>query len=191
MKMPTIGRIARGALPHFGCMKAWGRLKLCLVMAIATVGLAACNDPSFPLVGGGSGLAPGSGIERTMTGVTYKTFAAPVDAVGKAVLQSLNYMDISLTGVQKSEQGWLIEAAAGKRTVTVQLDALTANTTAMRVMVDRGDPFFKDGATATEIVLQTADALTGHGSNIGQAAVEPTTEPPPAAVPAKAKKRRL
>jgi len=159
------------------------------IAAIVVVSsLGACNDPSFPL-GGGTGLAPGAGIERTVTGVTYKTFAAPVDAVGKAVLQSLNYMDISLTGVQKSTDGWQIEAAAGKRVVGVQLDALTPNTTSMRVMVDRGDPFFKDGATATEIVLQTADALTSHGSNIGQAAIEPPADPPPA--PAKARKRRL
>lgn len=166
-------------------MKSW------MVLAVSTALLAGCDQATFPLSDGGTGLAHGSGIERTMTGVTYKTFAAPVSTVGKAVLQSLNYMDIGLTGVQKTEQSWQIAATAGKRTIDIQLEALTSNTTAMRVVVDRGDQMFKDGATATEIVLQTADALASR-NNFGQAAAEaPSADPAPAALPARAKKRRL
>jgi hypothetical protein len=60
----------------------------------------------------------------------------------------------------------------------------------MRVTVDRGDQLFKDGATATEIVLQTADALGGRVPAT-QAAEAPPEPPAAAAVPAKAKKRRL
>ena len=162
------------------------------MLVVAAGGLAACDNASFPLASGATGLAPGSGIERTMTGVTYKTFSAPVDAVGKAVLQSLNYMDISLTAVRKAEHSWQVEATAGKRVVGIQLDALTRNTTAMRVTVDRGDPFFKDGATATEIVVQTADALGSHGGAINEATLEPpVADAHPQVAPARAAKRGL
>jgi hypothetical protein len=167
-------------------MKRW------LGLAAVTVLLAGCDQAAFPVSGAGTGLSTGSGIERSMTGVTYKTFSAPVSTVGKAVLQSLNYMDIGLTGVQKSEQNWQISATAGKRSIDIQLEALTSNATTMRVTVDRGDQLFKDGATATEIVLQTADALANRDT-FGQAAAEaPPPEPPAAAAtPARAKKRRL
>ncbi|HEX9463102.1 MAG TPA: hypothetical protein VGB82_10930 [Alphaproteobacteria bacterium] len=166
-------------------MKSW------MVLAVSTALLAGCDQATFPLSGGGTGLAPGSGIERSMSGVTYKTFAAPVSTVGKAVLQSLNYMDIGLAGVQKTEQSWQIAATAGKRRIDIQLEALTSNMTAMRVTVDRGDQFFKDGATATEIVLQTADALASR-NNFGQAAADAApAEAAPAALPARAKKRRF
>lgn len=155
--------------------------------------LAGCDQAAFPVTGAGTGLSQNSGIERSVTGVTYKTFSAPVSTVGRAVLQSLNYMDIGLTGVQKSEQTWQISATAGKRTIDIQLEGLTSNTTSMRVAVGRGDQLFKDGATATEIVLQTNDALTANRNAPTQASAEPPPEPPApaAAVPAKAKKRRL
>ena len=59
----------------------------------------------------------------------------------------------------KTEEGWLISAKASERTIDVELEELTKRTTRMRVVANKGDIFFKDSATATEIVVQTAEAL--------------------------------
>src|SRR5258708_17004549 len=118
-------------------MKSW------MVLAVSTALLAGCDQATLRLSGGGTGLAPGSGIERSMSGVTYKTFAAPVSTVGKAVLQSLNYMDIGLAGVQKTEQSWQIAATAGKRRIDIQVEALASNMTSYRVTVEPADRSIK------------------------------------------------
>lgn len=140
--------------------------------------LAGCGPVTYPVDDGGVGLPAGTGIERTFSGITLKTFTAPLASVGTATLQSLNYMDIDLQEVRKDVQTWGISATAGRRVVEIYLEAVTPNTTLMRVMVNDGDPFVKDGATATEIVLQTADAL---GSRPRRAETAQTVEPPPAA----------
>ena len=116
----------------------------------------------YPVDNQTAGLPADSGVQRNFSGVTTKTFIAPLSQVGTATLQSLNYMDIGLTEVRKETQTWDIWATAGTRRVDIHLETVTPKTTLMRVTVDRGDPFFKDGATATEIVLQTFDALHEH-----------------------------
>lgn len=137
-----------------------------LIMAIGACSLAGCNNATFPVTTDG---APTAGIERTFTGVTIKTFTARMDSVGAAALNSLIYMDFALNEVHKAEQSWQILAGADTRAIVIYLEALTPKTTVMRVEVDRGDPYFKDGPTATEIVLQTADALRSRTVTIGEA----------------------
>jgi hypothetical protein len=134
---------------------------------LVAISLAGCDGATFPVGNEGTGLPPNSGVERSLSGVTMKTFTTPLGTVGTATLQSLNYMDIGLIGVRKDAQTWDISAAAGNRMIDIHLEAVSPKTTLMRVSVDQGDPFFKDGATATEIVLQTADALHDR-SKLGQ-----------------------
>lgn len=131
------------------------------VWLVLALGLAACDSAVYP-VDDQAGLPANSGVERSISGVTVKTFTASLAHVGTATLQSLNYMDIGLAEVRKATQTWDITATAGTRVVDIHLELVTPKTTLMRVTVDQGDPFFKDGATATEIVLQTADALHEH-----------------------------
>jgi hypothetical protein len=147
---------------------------------LAVGGLVGCDTATYPIGNDGTGLPPNSGVERSLSGVTMKTFTAPLGTVGTAALQSLNYMDIGLTEVRKDIQTWDIAAAAGSRMVDIHLEAISPKTTLMRVIVEQGDSFFKDGATATEIVLQTADALHER-SNLGhipQTAAEPAPARP-------------
>lgn len=153
----------------------------CTVLALG--GLMGCDTATYPVGNEGTGLPANSGVERSFSGVTLKTFTAPLGSVGTATLQSLNYMDIGLTEVRKDVQTWDISAAAGNRMVDIHLEAISPKATLMRVIVDQGDPFFKDGATATEIVLQTADALHER-PNLGQI---PQTAAQPA--PARPRKR--
>ena len=142
-----------------------------LALAACAVVLADCADGSFPMGGGLRAAGPrgsDAGVERTFSGVTLKTFTARMDDVGAAALNSLIHMQFPLTEIHKAHETWQIIADAGSRSIDIQLEALTPNATLMQVAVDRGDPFFKDGATATEIVLQTADALRVHMIRMGR-----------------------
>jgi len=156
----------------------------CSLLALG--GPVGCDTAMYPVGNDGTGLPANSGVERSFSGVTMKTFAAPLGTVATAALQSLNYMDIGLTEVRKDVQTWDISAAAGTRMVDIHLEAISPKTTLMRVTVDQGDSFFKDGATATEIVLQTADALHER-PNLGQIP-ETAAEPAPVRHPGRAAK---
>lgn len=104
------------------------------------------------------GLAAGTGVDHTLTGITYKTFNTPVNKLRLATLKTLHRMDIKVTNDRKVEFGREIMAVAVKREIEIEFETLTKRTTRMRVVVSDG-VFFKDGATATEIILQTAETL--------------------------------
>ena len=62
---------------------------------------------------------------------------------------------------EKTEEGWLISATAREREIDIELEALSKRTTRMRVVANKGGIFFKDAATATAIIQQTADMVDG------------------------------
>jgi hypothetical protein len=105
------------------------------------------------------GIAGGAGVEHTLNGIAYKTFAAPIDNVRLATLKTLKRMDMGVRNDAKTETGWQITAAAIEREINIELEAVTQRATRMRVVVSKGDLFFKDAATGTEIIVQTAEAL--------------------------------
>ena len=131
-----------------------------VAVLMAAALLAGCQAAALTVGGAGAGVAMGTGVEQTMSGITYKTFAAPVADVRTAALSSLHRMDMKVTADASSDKGWKIAGAAAGRTIDVQLEKLTPKTTRMRVVVAQDDSiFFKDASTATEILLQTADTL--------------------------------
>ncbi len=67
-------------------------------------------------------------------------------------------MDIEVKENQATESGRKIVAAAGDRTIEIEIDRLTSQTTRMRVNAKQG-AFFKDRATAAEIIIQTERTL--------------------------------
>ncbi len=105
------------------------------------------------------GLAAGAGVDHTLSGIAYKTFSAPLEDVRLATLKTLSRMDIEVTGDTKSGGDREILAKAVGRTIEIELEAVTGSTTRMRVVVNKGDIFFKDSSTATEIIIQTAGTL--------------------------------
>lgn len=107
------------------------------------------------------GIAGSAGVNHALNGVAYKTFAAPVRQVRTATIRSLNRMEMKVTNDMKQESGWRIEAVAAERTIEIDLEALTPSATRMRVVTNKGGFFFKDSATSTEIILQTAQRLEG------------------------------
>jgi hypothetical protein len=101
----------------------------------------------------------GAGVEHTLNGVAYKTFTAPLDNVRLAALRTLNQMDMPVKIDAKTDSGWEVSATAADRAIDIELERLTDRTTRMRVVANKGEIFFKDTATATEIILQTAQLL--------------------------------
>ena len=104
-------------------------------------------------------MATGQGLNHTLSGISYKTFATPLDEMRVATFRTLDRLGMDVTGQVKTEFGWSITAVAYKRIIDIELEALTSRATRMRVVANKGDIFFKDAATATEIIIQTVETL--------------------------------
>lgn len=107
------------------------------------------------------GVAAGAGVNYTMNGVAYKTFTSPVADVRLATLKTMKRMGMKVTEDKETESGWKVVATAKERTIEIELESLTQKTTRMRVVANQGEIFFKDRATATEIIVQTWEAMNG------------------------------
>lgn len=129
--------------------------RLIAVAAIA-VPLVGCDPVSLTLFGVGTA----AGVSHTLSGIAYKTFTAPQKKVSKACSIALDRMGIA---VEKRETGTdgveTITAKALDRSIEVVLEPLSPKATRMRSMAKVG--ILMDQATATEIILQTEQALAG------------------------------
>ena len=112
-----------------------------------------------PIAMTAGGIVGSAGVNHTMNGIAYKTFTSPVRTMRVATLKTLNRMEMDVSQDSKTDDGWLIAARAADRTIAIELEELTPATTRMRVVTNKGDFFFKDGATSTEIILQTAQVI--------------------------------
>lgn len=101
------------------------------------------------------GVGMATGVSHTLGGIVYKTFTAPQANVRKATMTALNRMQIRVTESKRSGSSEVISAKAGDREVEIELEALTPNTTRMLVTARKDAGILRDGATATEIILQT------------------------------------
>jgi len=122
--------------------KSWFVLLCC-------IWLAGCEAVALTALGVGAS----TGVSHTLTGITYRTFSEPIPRVRQASLKALQRMQIKVAGTGKIDHGESISAKAADREISIELEALSPNTTRMRVSASQG--IFKDSATATEIILQT------------------------------------
>lgn len=106
----------------------------------------------------GVGTAASSGVSYTLDSIAYKTFSASEEGLRTATLRTLKRMDIQVKETEPTEAGSKIVAEAADRTIEIELDRLTTKTARMRVNAKQGW-FFKDRATAAEIILQTERTL--------------------------------
>lgn len=128
---------------------------------MALIGLQACVDASPPVATGSPGGGTPVAIDHTLSGVAYKTFTAPLDAMRSAVLTGLGELEFEVTADDSANFGRKIEAAAHERRIAIELEALSPNATRMQVTAERTTGIFRDRATATEIIVRTATALDG------------------------------
>ena len=126
-------------------------LPLLLLAAAAGSGCAAIGLTLF-------GVGAGTGVSYTLDSIAYKTFTVSEEGLRAATLKTLKRMDIEVRENQATESGRRIVAQAGDREIDIELDRLTTKTSRMRVNAKQG-MFFKDRATAAEIIIQTERTL--------------------------------
>jgi hypothetical protein len=130
-----------------------------LLLGFILVHLNGCAAPlALTLLGVGAGVTTGTAVSYTMDGIAYRTFTASLPQVERATLTALNDMGMAIEGSQKTDEGKSIKAKGLDRQIEIELQAISSKTTRIRTVAKDGI-FFKDRATATEIILQTERIL--------------------------------
>jgi hypothetical protein len=135
-------------------MKRAGTLRHFVTLAVLATLVSGCEPLSLTALGIGGSAA----MNHKMSSTPTRTFTAPILRVKTASIGALKRMGIATEEVRKVDNGELITARAGRREIQVELESLTANTTRMRVLARDGTLFY-DGATASEIIVQTEKVL--------------------------------
>jgi len=131
------------------------RARFAMAAMLAALSLSGCA--AVALTAGG--LAAGAGVNHTLSGIAYKTFNDDLETLRIATLITLEQMAMEVTDDTATDEGWEIIAIAAEREIDIELERLTERATRMRVVANEGEIFFKDSATATEIILLTAENL--------------------------------
>lgn len=126
-----------------------------LTALLAALAGAGCASLALTAAGIGGSVAAG----HQMGGIAFRTFTAPLPRVRSAVLAALKKMAINPDKTEKIDLGEHIMGKTGDRSIDIELEAVTANTTRMRAVVRREGGLVVDAATAMEIINQTAIAL--------------------------------
>jgi hypothetical protein len=121
--------------------------------------LSGCAAVGLSLFGAGAGVTTSSAVGYTLNGIAYRTFTAPFPEVRAATLTALNRMGIKVEHKEKTKKGEIIKANAADRQIEIQLETISPKATRIRTVANQG-VFFKDRATATEIILQTETLLS-------------------------------
>ena len=126
-----------------------------IALIVGLLTLQGCSSAALTA----ASMAADQGVEHALSGISYKTFAASMKEMRIATFYTLDRMDMDVIDQVRTGSGWQIIALAYDRTIEIELEALSRRTTRMRVVVNQGGLFFKDAATATEIIVQTAETL--------------------------------
>ena len=121
------------------------------VLALASLSLGGCAAVGLTALGVGMA----TGVGHTLGGMVYKTFTTPQANVKKATYSALGRMQIKVLNTKRNGTTETITAKAADREIEIELEALTPNTTRMLVVAKKDGGILRDGATATEIILQT------------------------------------
>lgn len=127
------------------------RLAACVA---AVLSLAGCEAVALSALGVGGSTA----VNHTLTGITYRTFTAPLPRVKRASVSALSRMGIRLASSERTDGNEVLKASAKDRDIEIVLEPVSANTTRMKVVAKNGGVFY-DSATATEIIMQTERIL--------------------------------
>lgn len=107
------------------------------------------------------GVGGSTAVSHTLNGITYRTFTASSSKVKRAAMIALERMEIKVLSTTREDKIEFLNATANGRTIQVQVEPLTSNTTRMRVTA-RSSGLIYDSATATEIILQTERVMEGN-----------------------------
>jgi hypothetical protein len=121
------------------------------VAALASLCLGGCAAVGLTALGVGMG----TGVGHHLGGMVYKTFTASREQVKRAAQSALGRMQVRVVKTERDGTTETIHAKAGDRDIDIVLEALTPNTTRMKVTARQTGGLLTDGATATEVILQT------------------------------------
>jgi hypothetical protein len=146
---------------HSVTPKAGRRSRLPFAAAILLLAFSqtGCIGIGLTMLGAGLGVGAGTATSYTLNGYAYRTFAAPLGKVERATLLALRNMGIQFDEREATEHGALIHATGNQRSIRIRLERVTSKTTRIRTVV-RINSVLMDRATATEIIIQTEEALT-------------------------------
>ena len=117
--------------------------------------ISGCDPVSVTLMGVGAAAS----VSYKMDGTAYRTFTAPMPKVRQATLLALTRMGIKFKSIEKTDTGEVLKAATADRNIDIELEAVTPNITRVSSVARRG-LMLVDRATASEIIAQTANALS-------------------------------
>ena len=101
------------------------------------------------------GVGMATGVSHTLSGMVYKTFTTNESNVKRATYGAFRHMQVKVVKSEKKGSTETILTKAGDRDIEVELESLTPNTTRMLVTAKKDGGILRDGATATEVILQT------------------------------------
>jgi hypothetical protein len=128
-----------------------GKTTVVGALALASLCLGGCAAVGLTALGVGMG----TGVGHHLGGMVYKTFTAPQAQVKRAAQVALGKMQVKVLKSERDGSTETISAKAGDRNIDIVLEALTPNTTRMKVTARQSGGLLTDGATATEVILQT------------------------------------
>ena len=120
--------------------------------------LNGCAAVGMTLFGVGAGVSTGTAVSYTLDGIAYRTFTASLPKVERATRTALGRMGIPPSTTSNTEQGKAIYAKTQDREIEIELEVVSSGTTRIRTVAKQGF-FFRDRATAAEIIMQTEKAL--------------------------------
>jgi len=122
-----------------------------VVLALGSLSLGGCAAVALTALGVGMA----TGVGHTLGGMVYKTFTTPQAQVKRATLGALQRMQVKVVKSVRNGSTETIIGRAGDREIDIELEALTPATTRMKVTAKQDGGILRDGATATEVILQT------------------------------------
>ncbi len=126
-------------------------MRKALIALFACLALNGCVAVGLTALGVGMA----TGVSHTLSGMVYKTFTASQAHVKRAASTALSRMQVKVVSSRRNGSTETIIAKAGDRDIEIELEALTPNTTRMIVTAKKDGGILRDGATATEVILQT------------------------------------
>ena len=128
-------------------------MKKIFVIGVLVCGFSLSGCVAVGLTALGVGMA--TGVSHQLGGMVYKTFTTSQAQVKRATYGAFRHMQVKVVKSEKKGSTETILAKAGDRDIEVELESLTPNTTRMMVTAKRDGGILRDGATATEVILQT------------------------------------
>ena len=147
---------------------------------IACVAACALLLQGCALVLIGAGGAGGVAAADSMQSAD-RTFTYPIDQVHTATSDALARMALKPTEDTTTAAGRRIVAHTSDRTIDIDLENVTYNTTRMSVEVKTYHGLLRDGATAKQIVQSTGNILAGGVPAASSGAADRAPQSPPAA----------